>query len=958
MPTQSPTERELLIDVQLGNIQDARNKLGEIVVRINELKKAYKELTAEEKKAEVTTGEYTKSINLLNTDKSSLLKTIRELTIAQRQETLNLKAADDSIIGMRGSLAALKDQYVRLGQAAREGIGGTDLLGKIKKLNDEVSKAEQSMGVFSRNVGNYKSGFNGLANSINQVAREMPNFAQSATIGFMALSNNLPILADEIQRVRKANALLVADGKPTVSVFKQIATAVFSWQSALITAISLSVIFAKEIVGIITGTKELTEQDKKLIESQEDINVGLHESSNAWAAYRGEITDTEAALDNIAFKNKTALDKISKDTKTATEDILGFGNQLKTGLAVFVEAPLTSMITSVTGLFGGNSFGAEVNARVQTEAFQNELKGDKEKKQLLLLRQLSADKKLQDAIDSHLKKIQDLRTSSIADEYKREQQAALDNYNRAVKDNEKQGGSFKITRAANAEAYYEYLATLDVIEIKNNDKIAKAKKETNDKAKKAQEEHNELMLELERQYRKMVIDVDFDGFAQEVEAETERYNNEIEDFKLAKEEKLKEHVKGSKEYVQIQTAYNKIIEQAYKQHEENLTDIRTKEAKRRNDVRKKADEADAKFTSDAYKAELENTKSSHDQAVANAINTTTDKKKLGVELYNIEVQDYLDRIALAEKYNNNPDVQKANKGLAEFKLKNPAGTTEKAIKEDPNKIRKATIDAAINAAKETVNAVSKIKQDAIDRDLKRELTAIQRNADGQDRILENRLKNGIISEGQYNDAKQKLNEETAAKELEANRKAFEQKKRLDTATAITNGALAITNILAQVIDPTFTQSLKMIAIAAAVASTATQVAVIQSQKFALGGKVNGKSHAEGGVMIEAEGGEGMINKNSMRSTQVMQAIGTPSQIASAINMSGGGISWETGASINSPNRNMFNSMSENSTITYSQMAALLNNHANSINSKKVVILESEITRTQNKVKNYETSGRF
>jgi chromosome segregation ATPase len=244
MPIQSPTERELLIDVQLGNIQDARNKLGEIVVKINELKKAYKEKTAEEKKSEVTTGEYTKSINLLNTDKSSLLKTIRELTIAQRQETLNLKAADDSIIGMRGSLAALKDEYIRLGKAAREGIGGTDLLAKIKKLNDEVSKAEQSMGVFSRNVGNYKSGFNGLSNSINQVAREMPNFAQSATIGFMALSNNLPILADEIQRVRQANALLVADGKPTVSVFKQIATAVFSWQSALITAISLSVIYA------------------------------------------------------------------------------------------------------------------------------------------------------------------------------------------------------------------------------------------------------------------------------------------------------------------------------------------------------------------------------------------------------------------------------------------------------------------------------------------------------------------------------------------------------------------------------------------------------------------------------------------------------------------------------------------------------------------------------------------
>jgi hypothetical protein len=939
MPTQSPTERELLIDVQLGNIQDARNKLGEIVVKINQIKKGYSELSSELKKNESITGEYTKRINLLNTDKSSLLKTIRELTIAQRQETLNLKAADDSIIGMRGSLAALKDEYIRLGKAAREGIGGTDLLAKISKLNAEVSKAEQSMGVFSRNVGNYKSGFNGLSNSINQVAREMPNFAQSATIGFMALSNNLPILADEIKRVRDANALLVASGKPTVSVFKQIATAVFSWQSALITAISLSVIYAKEIESFITGVETLTEAQKKSAKQQEENILSVNKNINAYKVFKGELSESEAAYSDLIDEMSSGLTDIQKASAEKIASINGFFNTL---------------FTNIMGGFGavrGETIRYIDEAKERARAAAEE--------QILINKFINeANGKALDIANDYRQKVRELRNEQIADELKREI-AKLNEQRRVAKENV--ATEFTDTAIANdakAEIDKAFNIQIELATKKHNDKLDKADKEANDKAKKAQEEHNKLMLELERQYRKMVIDVDFDGFAEEVEAETERYNNEIEDFKLAKEEKLKEHVKGSKEYVQIETAYNKIIKQAYKQHEENLTDIRTKEAKRRNDVRKKADEADAKFTDDAYKAELENTKSLHDQAVANAINTTTDKKKLGVELYNIEVQDYLDRIALAKKYNNNPDVQKANKGLAEFKLKNPAGTTEKAIKEDPDKIRKATIDAAINAARETVDAVSKIKQDAIDRDLKRELTAIQRNADGQDRILENRLKNGIISEGQYNDAKQKLNEETAAKELEANRKAFEEKKRLDTATAIANGALAITNILAQVIDPTFTQSLKMIAIAAAVASTATQVAVIQSQKFALGGKVNGKSHAEGGVMIEAEGGEGMINKNSMRSTQVMQAIGTPSQIASAINMSGGGISWETGATLNSPNRNMFNSRSENSTITYSQMAALLNNHANSINSKKVVILESEITKTQNKVKAYETSGRF
>ena len=869
MPTQSPTERELLIDVQLGNIQDARNKLGEIVVKINELKKGYKGLSDQQKQSEVTTGEYTKSINLLNTDKASLLKTIRELTIAQRQETLNLKAADDSIIGMRGSLAALKDQYIRLGKAAREGIGGTDLLAKISKLNAEVSKAEQSMGVFSRNVGNYKSGFNGLSNSINQVAREMPNFAQSATIGFMALSNNLPILADEIQRVRQANALLVADGKPTVSVFKQIATAVFSWQSALITAISLSVIYAKEIQAFITGVETLTEAQKKSAKQQEENILSVNKNINAYKVFKGELSESEAAYSDLMDEMSSGLTDIQKASAEKIASINGFFNTL---------------FTNIMGGFGavrGETIRYIDEAKERARAAAEE--------QILINKFINeANGKALDIANDYRQKVRELRNEQIADELQREI-AKLNEQRRVAKEN----------------------VTL-----------------------------------------------------------------EFTDTAIANDAKA-----------EIDKAFNIQIELATKKHNDKLDKEAKDRAKKKSDDAKKQAEDDAKFLAGEFDRAIEYSKEHYTdleslvkQSYANGQLT---KEQYEDELLKLERERMVDSIRLHKEYNK--DLTKVSAEAAAIEvgaigkpqtggkidLVKPKGTfspdiskqlkdkedADKKIKDQEDKNRKLAIDAAINAAKETVDAVAQIKQQELDRQLKRELTAIQRNADKEDRILENRLKNGIISEGQYNDAKQKLNDETAAKELEANRKMFEEKKRLDTATAIANGALAITSILAQY--PKFDYGIAAaIAIGAAVATTATQVAVIQAQKFALGGKVNGKSHAEGGVMIEAEGGEGMINKNSMRSTQVMQAIGTPSQIASAINMSGGGISWETGATLNSPNRNMFNSRSENSTITYSQMAALLNNHANSINSKKVVILESEITKTQNKVKAYETSGRF
>lgn len=849
MPNQSPTERELLIDVQLGNIQDAQNKLGAIVVKISELKKAYKELSDQEKQSVVTTGEYTKSINQLNADKTSLLKTLKDLAVAQRQENLNLKAADDSIIGMRGSLAALKDQYVRLGQAAREGIGGTDLLAKISKLNAEVSKAEQSMGVFSRNVGNYKSGFNGLSNSINQVAREMPNFAQSATIGFMALSNNLPILADEIQRVRQANALLVADGKPTVSVFKQIASSIFSWQSALITLISLSVVFSKELGNLFTGGKEVVltfeELEKQIIKTTEVLDKFANQSRRVF----GRITAPEEEYLNYLDSIERGLTDIDNKYK----DLIA--TKLK-------EAGLTD--TSPESKRNKITIPLEKAAEDEKTAFARQMEADRQQK-------------VNAIYFEYQEKIKRANVESIKDD--RQKDLKLNQLNQEFAISKVQKGTDNAKALQSIREYYR------ILESNIN---AEYDKKDEEEARKKREKHlKELQKQLEADAKYLS-----EEFDRAIEYSTEHYTD------------LESLVKQS--YANGQLSKEQYEDELLKLERERMIDSIRLHTEYNKDL--------TKISAEAAKIEV------------GAIGKSQTGGKIDL---------------VKPKGTFSPDISKQLK--------------DKEDQEDKN--RKLAIDAAINAAKETADAVAQIKQQGIDRQLKRELTAIQRNADKEDRILENRLKNGIISEGQYNDAKQKLNEETAAKELEANRTAFEQKKRLDTATAIANGALAITSILAQY--PKFDYGIAAaIAIGAAVASTATQVAVIQSQKFALGGKVNGKSHAEGGVMIEAEGGEGMINKNSMRSTQVMQAVGTPSQIASAINMSGGGISWETGASINSPNRSMFNNMSESNTITYSQMAGLLNSHANSINSKKVVILESEITRTQNKVKNYETSGRF
>lgn len=142
--------------------------------------------------------------------------------------------------------------------------------------------------------------------------------------------------------------------------------------------------------------------------------------------------------------------------------------------------------------------------------------------------------------------------------------------------------------------------------------------------------------------------------------------------------------------------------------------------------------------------------------------------------------------------------------------------------------------------------------------------------------------------------------------------AFERKKRLDTAQALINGALAITNILATTPDPTglFTA----IRIGAAIATTAAQIVKIQSQQFELGGliqsggkipkrggKITGRRHSSGGVkflaggqLMEAEGGEAIMTRGAV------QKFGG---LLSILNQAGGGQPFELGGIVGLPNLN-------------------------------------------------------
>lgn len=148
-------------------------------------------------------------------------------------------------------------------------------IAQAKKAFDELVKQAQQAGAKMDNISNPFDNignnapkvaeaarqFNGLNTATQQLVRELPAASMGLNTFFLAISNNLPIFADQVKAASQANKDLVAQGKPTTSVFKQIIGSLFSWQSALVLGVTALSMYGKEIgkwvKGLFTGKEAL-----------------------------------------------------------------------------------------------------------------------------------------------------------------------------------------------------------------------------------------------------------------------------------------------------------------------------------------------------------------------------------------------------------------------------------------------------------------------------------------------------------------------------------------------------------------------------------------------------------------------------------------------------------------------------------------------------------------------------
>lgn len=209
------------------------------------------------------------------------------------RNTVRLLEAELERLRLAGETAAPNlDQSANIAQIHALEKQLEELRGKLKLLQEE----SESVQVTPADVPNAQRQFNGLHNSIQQMAREMPSLAMGPQMFFWAISNNLPIFTDELARARKEYDELQKSGKKGTPVWKQVLSSLFSWQTAMTTGIMLLVMYGDEIWD---WTKKLFSAKKGV----DEFNISLKEMTEIEKDGRAQMVRTR-------FELKSVIDEI------------------------------------------------------------------------------------------------------------------------------------------------------------------------------------------------------------------------------------------------------------------------------------------------------------------------------------------------------------------------------------------------------------------------------------------------------------------------------------------------------------------------------------------------------------------------------------------------------------------------------------------------------------------------
>ncbi len=325
---------------QISKVQKAEEKLAylqsEEGQRYLELKAKIREVMAAHTANRTQVDALTQAQNRYNQAADASNIQIKELDL--QTKALNQTAKYQAQINQsaEGSYNRLAAQYalnkIKLNAMSAAERSATDAGKKLEQetaaIYKEMIRLQEATGNHRLSVGNYAKSWDGLGVSVSQVVRELPAAAVSLNTFFLGISNNIPIVIDEIKKVREQNAKLRAEGKPTVSVTKQIVSALFSWQTALVVVLYALSAHGKEIVTWIGNVFKSGVAIKTHIQLLEDLSSELKNTNGNYGSLMATYMKLQAEWKNLSGlkeqkqwikDNKTEFDNLDVSVRNVND---------------------------------------------------------------------------------------------------------------------------------------------------------------------------------------------------------------------------------------------------------------------------------------------------------------------------------------------------------------------------------------------------------------------------------------------------------------------------------------------------------------------------------------------------------------------------------------------------------------------------------------------------------------
>lgn len=226
-----------------------------------------------------------------------------------------------------GSYNRLSAQYalnkIKLNQmsaAEREAADtGKKLETETNAIYQQMIKLQEATGNYRLSVGHYQKAWDGLGFSVTQVVRELPAAVVSLNTFFLGISNNMPLVIDEINRLKVQNQQLQAQGKPTINITKQIISSLLSWNTALVVVLTALSMYggaiAEWIVNIFKGKDAVMSMSEALDNVADELEktngsygsniVSLKKLQQEWKGLK-----TTAEKKQWITDNKTEFDRL------------------------------------------------------------------------------------------------------------------------------------------------------------------------------------------------------------------------------------------------------------------------------------------------------------------------------------------------------------------------------------------------------------------------------------------------------------------------------------------------------------------------------------------------------------------------------------------------------------------------------------------------------------------------